>query len=231
MHRQVLLFVSLTCAIGASGAQAQVVQLPTFSSFSISTTVSVPDSGAGFVGGVSRGSWGSRSRGVPGFSNAPGASRLFTNRSSGSSVSSSGAYATAPITDHAERDRLLLDGAAARRGELGFASETDRRAAYLSEFVARSPKTSPDEPIATRREDASDAAARLAAANAEHEAKMAEYIKRAESAELAGRLGAARCCYDVLIRRGSAAQKRFAEQRLAALDAPLADDKLASRED
>ena len=34
-------------------AVAQVVQLPTFNFFGISTTVSVPDSGAGFVGGNS----------------------------------------------------------------------------------------------------------------------------------------------------------------------------------
>lgn len=231
MHKQLFLLIALVFALVASGAQAQVVQLPTFQSFSISTTVSVPDSGAGYLGGVSRGAWGSSSRGVPGFSSIPGLNRLSTNRGFGSSVSSSHAYATATIIDHAEMDRMLLDEAAARRGEFGFASETDRRAAYLSEFVARSPKANPTEPIVTRRDDASDAASRLAAANAKHEAEMAAYVQRGEAAELAGRLGSARCCYDVLVRRGSDEQKRFATRRLAALDAPRTDDKLASRGD
>lgn len=233
MNRQVFLLVSLACILSVGSAQAQVaqvVQLPTFRSFSVSTTVSVPDRGAAYLGGVSRGAWGSNSRGVPGLSQVPGLNRLFTNRSIGSSLSSSHAYATAWIIDHAEMDRMLLDEAAARRGERAAASATERRAAFLSEFVARRPSAPASKPVAAERGVAPDVATRLAAANAQHKVEMASYLQRAEAAEAAGRLGAARCCYSVLARRGSDQQKRLAAQRLAALEEPRTDDKLASRD-
>jgi len=231
MNKQVFVLVCLACVSVAVVAQAQVVQLPTFHSFSVSTTVSVPDRGAAYLGGVSRGAWSSSSRGVPGFGKVPGLNRLFTNRGSGSSVSSSHAYATATIIDHAEMDRTLLAEAAARRGEPGVASETDRRAAYLSEFIARRPKSPTSPPIVPIREVASDVAARLATANARDEAEMATCMQRAELAEAAGHFGAARCCYNVLARRGSDQQKQLAALRVAALEVPRTDDKLASRED
>lgn len=232
MNKQVFVLASLGCFLGIASTDAQipqVVQLPTFHSFSVSTTVSVPDRGAAYLGGVSRGAWGSSSRGLPGLSQVPGLGRLFTNRSIGSSISSSHAYVTATIIDHAEMDELLLAEAAARRGEFQVASETDRRAAYLSEFVARSPSAPASPPVAARREVATDVTTDLAAAEARREAEMASYLERAEAAEAAGRLGAARCCYDVLARRGSDAQKRLAAERLAALSTPRPDDKLASR--
>jgi hypothetical protein len=199
--------------------------------FSVGTTVSVPDGGAAYLGGVTRGAWGSSSRGVPGLSQVPGLNRLFTNRGIGSSVSSSHAYATATVIDHAEIDRMLLAEAAARRGELEVAGEIESRAAYLSAFVARNPRALPAEPMVANKDVAPKVASRVAAANAQHEAAMAEYMRRAESAEAAGRVGSARCCYDVLVRRGSDEQKRYAARRLAALDAVRTDDKLAGRED
>ena len=51
---------------------AQVVQLPTFQFFSVSTTVSVPDSGSSFLGGVKRAQYNGVSRGVPLVSKVPG---------------------------------------------------------------------------------------------------------------------------------------------------------------
>jgi len=130
MHKQIFLLVVLACACGASVAPAQVVQLPTYRVFSVGTSVSVPDGGAAYLGGVTRGAWGSSSRGVPGLSQVPGLNRLFTNRGIGSSVSSSHAYATATIIDHAEMDRMLLSEAGARRGEFEVAGEIERRAAF-----------------------------------------------------------------------------------------------------
>ncbi|MDA1051315.1 MAG: hypothetical protein O3C40_12665 [Planctomycetota bacterium] len=230
MNKQVLLLVSLGCVSGACLAEAQVVQLPTYHVFSVNTTVSVPDGGAAYLGGVTRGTWSSSSRGVPGLSQVPGLNRLFTNRGIGSSVSSSHAYATATIIDHAEMDQMLLSEAAARRGVRGTASETNRRAAFLSEFVARRPESSTSRPRVANRAAASDVDSRLVNATAQHEADMASYLQRAEFAEAAGSFGAARCCYSVLARRGSDEQKQLATRRLAALKAPRTDDKLVSRE-
>ena len=229
MNRPVFLFVATALTASAASARAQVVQLPTFRSFSVSTTVSVPDRGAAYLGGVTRGAWSSSSRGVPGLSQLPGVNRLFTNRAIGSSLSSSHAYATATIIDHAEMDRMLLDEAAARRGALGTASETDRRAAFLSEFVSRKPKVSAARRVDARRDDsAADIESRLADAHSRQKAEMAAYLQRAELAEAAGRLGAARCCYNVLARRGSTEQRRIAAQRLAALARRGTDAKLAA---
>src|SRR5207244_3656119 len=47
-------------------ASAQTVQLPTFTFFSVGTTVSVPDQGAAFLGGVNRASQGRNEFGIPG---------------------------------------------------------------------------------------------------------------------------------------------------------------------
>lgn len=223
MNKRIFLVVSAACVLNLAMAQAQVVQLPTYRVFSVGTTVSVPDGGAAYLGGVTRGAWGSSSRGVPGLSQVPGVNRLFTNRSFGSSVSSSHAYATATIIDHAEMDRMVLAEAAARRGESGVASETERRAARLSAFVARSPQPSRASPIATRRETTPDPVDRVAAVRAEHEADMLKYVQRAELAEAAGSFGAARCCYNVLARRGNDEQQQLAARRLAALTAPATE--------
>ena len=50
-------------AASASSARAQAVQLPTFRYFTVDTTVSVPDRGGAVLGGVSRASSGTTSRG------------------------------------------------------------------------------------------------------------------------------------------------------------------------
>ena len=104
MFRYGLLLACSSCLLFASDVSAQgipqVVQLPTFSFFTVSTTVSVPDSGAGFLGGVKRRSASRSSRGVPGLSGFPFAGRLFRNDSISSSASSSGAYVNANIIDH-----------------------------------------------------------------------------------------------------------------------------------
>lgn len=230
MNRPVIFGLSLAIVLVAVAAEAQVVQLPTFRVFSVGTTVSIPDGGAAYLGGVTRSSSSSSSRGVPGLSQVPGLNRLFTNRSIESSVSSSHAYATATIIDHAEMDRALLAEAAARRGEVRIASESDRRAAYLSEFMARSEVPTRTAPLAAKKAAVLDSASRLADTRSRHEAEMAAHLERAELAEAAGHLGAAKCSYSVLARRGSDEQKQLATRRLAALDSRATDGKLASRE-
>lgn len=86
------------------GPAATTVQLPTFSFFTISTTVSVPDSGGAYLGGVGGGRSGSRS-------NGPG----LGNRAGGSGIDAGGVYVTAQIHDLGAMDRALLAEAAAER--------------------------------------------------------------------------------------------------------------------
>src|SRR3954451_10129685 len=95
------LFAGLAIVLGrASIAGAQVlqpqvpttVQLPTFSVFTVQTTVSVPDSGGAYLGGSGRGADSSVSR-------SP-----LRNRALGSSRVASGVSVGATIIDHDEID-------------------------------------------------------------------------------------------------------------------------------
>src|SRR5262245_4559489 len=84
---------------------ATTVQLPTFSVFNVTTTVSVPDRGGISLGGVDRGVDATISRGP------------IRNRGSGSSRTASGMSVHATIIDNSELDRAVLAAAAAKRGE------------------------------------------------------------------------------------------------------------------
>lgn len=68
--------------------EGTTVQLPSFASTSVQTTVSVPDGGTILLGGIKRLSEGRTERGVPVLSKIPYISRLFRNVSAGRSASS-----------------------------------------------------------------------------------------------------------------------------------------------
>lgn len=102
-----LVVVSLIAAGASSIATAQVVQLPSYNFTTIGTTVSVPDRGAAYLGGVYRSSEGSTIRGVP---LVP-----FKNRAIGSSSGASTMSVHATLIDLAAMDEALLAKAAAKR--------------------------------------------------------------------------------------------------------------------
>lgn len=111
------MFVRQIAAIGAvaasiacwpdATARAQVVQLPSYNFTTVGTTVSVPDGGAAYLGGIYRASEGSTTRGVPLIP--------FKNRAIGRSLGASTMSVTATIIDHAAMDEALLAEAAAKR--------------------------------------------------------------------------------------------------------------------
>jgi len=217
---------SVLVAAGATLCQAQplqqTVQLPTFSFFTVSTTVSVPDSGSAFLGGVKRARYGMTSRGTPGLGKVPGLSRLFSNRGRGASLASSGASVSATIIDHAELDAALLSEAAGRRPAGAALTETDRKALILSAHIGgpSNPGLSlsgdpPRESVAAIRLR-NEAVARV------HAAEMQEYWERGQNAESLKRWGAARVSYDVIVRRGSGELRDRAVARLAQLRATQA---------
>ena len=94
------IMAGLAVAAGPALAQATAVQLPTYSFFSVDTTVSVPDSGSGFLGGMSQSQDSQNQFGFP----LP----LFGNRSIGSSRTAAGARVTATIHNFAAMDEALL---------------------------------------------------------------------------------------------------------------------------
>src|SRR5438067_1677717 len=112
------------------------VQLPTFSFFTVQTTVSVPDGGGMSLGGINRAADGTVTRGM-----AP------LNRGIGSTRGASGVSVHATIIDREEMDKAVLAEAAAKRGEV-VASSFGRAAGT----AGRASSAAPVESVAAIRE-------------------------------------------------------------------------------
>lgn len=107
MSIRTAIFGSVVLAGFATVSHGQtVVQLPTFHQFTVSTTVVVPDSGAGFAAGIGRSASGSSRRGLPGLG-MPGV-RPSGNRAVGRADAAGGLGIHAQIHDHDAIDRPLL---------------------------------------------------------------------------------------------------------------------------
>jgi hypothetical protein len=188
---------------------ATTVQLPSFSIFSVNTTVSVPDRGGAYLGGVNRARDGSTTRGF-----GP-----LANRGIGGDRLASGASVHATIIDHDEIDRAVLAAAAERRA----AADPDvAKAAALSSHVGRGA------PIAASSGRAGAASSALpgsvaairaknAAAADERASEAAKYLAQAQQAEADGKPAVAKIYYQMVVRRDTGDLKQQAETRLAAL--------------
>ncbi|MDZ7617617.1 MAG: hypothetical protein U1E05_11465 [Patescibacteria group bacterium] len=91
---------------GAAGAQqpGSAVQLPTFSQFSVGTTVSVPDRGSAYMGGINRSASGRTSYGAPMLPFRP-----FRNTAIGGSQGGSSMHVSAWVHDFEAMDDYLLN--------------------------------------------------------------------------------------------------------------------------
>ncbi|MBW3598531.1 MAG: type II and III secretion system protein [Planctomycetes bacterium] len=192
----------------AADVHAQAVQLPTFRVFGVRTTVSVPDRGSALLGGVSRASSGSVSRGVPIVGKAPGLAPLFGGRAIGSTVGASNVGVTATIIDHRELDAAVLAEARRRRlAEGGAAANMTAGPRY--NLVPGSPPAASVAEI--RRQHAEeDEAAR---------AEVLGLIENARQAESAGKLATAKIYYRMAARRADETLRRQIEAHLASLEA------------
>jgi hypothetical protein len=204
-----LAIAATVCPIAAAqqplaNQPATSVQLPTFSQFSINTTVSVPDRGSISLGGNDSGVDRTISRGPIG------------NRSTSSSRTAGSVSVSATIIDHAELDRAVLAEAAARRGRADDAAIV--KATALSSSVARS------EPSATGRAMSGALPGSVAAIRQEQQtaaelqsAELASYLAKGRQAEADGKATVARIFYQMVARRDQGQLKQQALQRLAAL--------------
>jgi hypothetical protein len=199
------LIVCVVCVVGAvAGAPAALaqqplpattVQLPTFSVFTVRTSVLVPDGGMASMAGISRGADGRVMRGV-----GP-----LANRGLGGSRAASGVSVSSRIIDHEEIDRAIL-AAAAGREKPAEAATAKVEAITHSIATSRPPPTS----VAAIRE-----ANRVAA---EREAReLAELFSKAQKAEAEGQTGVAKVYYQMVARRDRGQLQAQAQQRLAAL--------------
>jgi hypothetical protein len=207
---------------GAAWAQQQppltptTVQLPTFSFFTVQTTVSVPDSGGAHLGGINRARDGRVTRGF-----GP-----LQNRAIGGDRLASGASVHARIIDFEEIDRMLLAAAARRAGTT--IDPAHAKAEALTKHIAapvggaggvavggaadHSPTPGAPLPgsVAALRAEAAATAQQV-------EKEIAGYFAKAQEAEAEGKPGVARIFYQMVVRRDAGALKQQAQARLAAL--------------
>ncbi|HKD36789.1 MAG TPA: hypothetical protein VKB78_08305 [Pirellulales bacterium] len=95
----------LAATVLAGPPRGTTVQLPTFNFFTVATTVEVPDSGGGVLGGTGIAISGRVETGIPGLGFRP-----FDNVATGGVCGASGASIHAEIQDLDEMDRALLAG-------------------------------------------------------------------------------------------------------------------------
>ena len=197
------------CVVSLSGswAAAQTLQLPTFQFFGVSTTVSVPDRGSMFLGGVNRSASGSNQFGPQ--------ARPFGNRSFGSNQSASGIRVTAWVHDFEAMDDMLL-GHAAARGPL--------RAEPLTLTASTQPPASQSvaSSIAVIKEQIADE-------DQQRHAEGLRYYERGQKMESEQRYGAAKTYYLMAFRRVQGELKREVEDRMLAMDVQSRPTSVAGR--
>ena len=180
----------------AFGQAPTTVQLPTFRFFTVQTTVSVPDSGGAYLGGINRARDASRTRGL-------GKGPLLSNRGISSERTGGGMSVHATIHDLASMDEALLAEAAGKRV---VASESP---------VIVAPITRGVESVAAIRAE-NDRAARSAAA------EIAGIFAKAQRAEAENKPVVAKIYYQMVARRDAGELKQQALERLDVLSGKTA---------
>jgi hypothetical protein len=190
-----LLAAGLVASPALAQNQATTVQLPSFSSFSVSTSVSVPDRGGAFLGGTKTSSNGSTHYGP-----FPGA------RASGSNTGASNAWVFVHIHDHEALDAATL---AAARG-------SSPAAPGPGELTSRLKQTAPEAaPLGGLAAARAKHATQVAAATQ----YVTEQIARADALAAAGKLDSAEVIYRMALKRADSAQRRDLDRRIVDLRA------------
>ncbi len=180
------------------------VQLPSFSFFSVDTTVSVPDGGSTYLGGVNRASSGSNQFGAAPF-------MPFTNRSIGSQQSASSMRVSAYIHDFQAMDEYLLNQPTAFNR--GLSQPQVQVAGAIGKRVE-------DARAAPAGRPALDVAGLRAQRLQEEQARSSEsagLLERGQAAEAAGKLKVARLYYQMAYRKAEGDAKAQALARLEAI--------------
>ena len=213
----------------AFSQQPTTVQLPTYSFFTTSTTVSVPDRGSVYLGGVKRAATGRNEFGTP--------LLPFRNRSIGTERSASGVSVSVYIHDFEAMDEYLLSQPTSRRFEAAASRP-------LGPPIAGSPSR-PALPAsagdiwrtrldAATRGSAGPMAMSLAELRAEHQRdqqarqdEAARWLQRGRQAESAGKANVARVYYQMAARRATGELKDEIAACLAAVSGTPPAPKLA----
>lgn len=198
-----LVLVSTTAA-GATAQRAAAVQLPTYSYFTTSTTVSVPDRGGALLGGVNRAASGSQSFGGP--------LSPFPQRGSGGDRGAAGLGITAMVHDFEAMEAHVLNQSASQRGPVSKADPWEDRLKDAARSSAGRPVPSVADLQATQIE-AGKSAGRDAA----------DWYARGRQAEADGNEGAAKVYFGMAARRAEGPAREEILARLDGLSRAVAD--------
>lgn len=219
-----LLSLSAACILAADSAFAQTVQLPTIQTFSVDTSVLVPDGGRASLGGITRARSGSTTRGVPGISNVPFANRLTQNRGLGLERSTSNAYVTATIIDHAELDRQVRAQATRPAPRTEHQVSVQRRADFLAQHLARpAAEQRPHDALANQPSISAELKRirqKNELAQSNRRAQTMRYINKGKAAERVGKLSLARTYYKMAAKDASENVRRQLIARIQFLANP-----------
>lgn len=193
------------------GQAPTTVQLPTFRFFTVQTSVSVPDGGGAYLGGMKSARDSSLTRGF-----GP-----FRNRALGSDRGAAGMTVHATIIDLKEiDDAILAEAAAGRPGAAAFDPDA-ARAELLSRhvgttFASRAEASALPAPLA---ESVAAIRAENAAAARARAAEASQYFAKAQQAEGEGKPAIAKYYYQMVARRDQGELQQQALTRIAAIEA------------
>jgi len=242
--------LALLMAVGAAGAglmfafggsalaqqQATAVQLPTYSFFGLNTTVSVPDRGAAYLGGIKRAASGRNEFGVPMLGKLPFFGRPFANRSIGMERSASHMHVTATIHDFEAMEEALLGQPVSGYASAGPRGLTTPAAALGHMVLPRDPRQGQSwrlqvpEPVLGSNAPGTGLAgvqARPTPGPDGHLYDAQGYFERGRAAEAKGKAGVARIYYQMAARRATGELKEQILSRLAALDSGDSSSRVA----
>ena len=203
--------------------QGAAVQLPTYSYFGTRTTVSVPDRGSAYLGGVNRAASGRNEFGTP--------LLPFRNRSIGTERSASGARVSVYIHDFEAMDEYLLSRPTPfRRSQAQTAPGPIRglgaSPAASDVWTRRLAKAGARSGGSATKSVAELRAERVRVEQTRH-AEALKWFKRGEGAEAAGKANVARVYYQMADRRATGQLKEQIAARLEAVSGSPPASKLA----
>lgn len=248
MSQRLAIAISVFVAWAADPAAAQqnlTVQLPTFNVTTVQTTVSVPDGGTALLGGVSRFSEGSVSRGVPMLNKIPGVSRMFGNRGIGREVGLSQMTVTPRIIIQEEEElrqtgvssellsQLSSTSHVARPVALPNGEKADpaveRKADFIARNIARHPASGPAQEAGPAPPSVEQIRLQNELGKGQRTAEAEEFFAKGQRAEAEGKAGVAKIWYQMAARRASGDLQQDVAERLAILEGSAAGEKLAGR--
>jgi hypothetical protein len=205
------------------------VQLPTYSFFSVNTTVTVPDRGSAALGGVNRAAEGRNEFGTPLLPFRP-----FRNVGIGRETSASGMWVTATIHDFDAMDRYLLS--APSQSTVSWPPPLGRSqvAASGHALLPRDPGYGASWRLSVPSTAGSGPTTSVAQARAQRERQQVarapeavDFYERGQKAEAAGKTGVAKIYYQMAARRATGELKGRVAAKLEAIGRAQTGSKIA----